>query len=59
LFEDGFRSPASFALTPNQLAAANPMDTVHQDPRAANLDGQLGRENYDSIAVTGGCRIGF
>jgi outer membrane autotransporter protein len=24
-----------------------------------NYDGQLGRENYDSNAVTGGCRISF
>ena len=28
---------ASFALTPNQLAAANLLDAVQLDPRAANL----------------------
>ena len=32
-----FRTAASFALTPNQLAAANLLDAVHLDPRAANL----------------------
>ena len=33
-----FRNLASFALTPNELAAANLIDAVHLDPRAANLD---------------------
>ena len=31
-----FRTAASFALTPNQFAAASLIDAVHLDPRAAN-----------------------
>jgi autotransporter-associated beta strand protein len=32
-----FRTAASFALTPNQLAAASLIDAVHLEPSAANL----------------------
>ena len=42
---------ASFALTPNQLAAANLLDAIQLDPRASNLISFLNKEpfaNYPS-----------
>ena len=44
-----FRTAASFALTPNQLAAANLLDAVHLDPRAANLISFLNREPFANL----------
>ena len=44
-----FRTAASFALTPNQLAAANLVDVVHLDPRAANLISFLKQEPFANL----------
>jgi outer membrane autotransporter protein len=44
-----FRTAASFALTPNQLAAANMIDGVHVDPRAANLISFLSQEPFTNL----------
>jgi outer membrane autotransporter protein len=44
-----FRTAASFALTPNQLAAANLVDTVHADPRAANLISFLNQQPFANL----------
>jgi outer membrane autotransporter protein len=44
-----FRSAASFALTPNQLAAARLLDAVHQDPRAANLISFLSAQPFANL----------
>ena len=43
---------ASFALTPNQLAAANLLDAVHLDPRAANLVSFLNQEPFANLPGT-------
>ena len=40
---------ASFALTPNQLAAANLLDAVQLDPRAANLISFLYKEPFANL----------
>ena len=40
---------ASFALTPNQLAAANLLDAVQLDPRAANLISFLNKEPFANL----------
>src|SRR5208282_2026910 len=40
---------ASFALTPNQLAAANLLDAVQLDPRAANLISFLDKELFANL----------
>src|SRR5271165_4377070 len=40
---------ASFALTPNQLAAANLLDAVQLDPRAANLISFLDKEPFANL----------
>jgi outer membrane autotransporter protein len=40
---------ASFALTPNQLAAANLLDAVQLDPRAANLISFLDKEPFVNL----------
>ena len=44
-----FRTAASFALTPNQLAAATLLDAVHQDSRAANLISFLNEESFANL----------
>jgi outer membrane autotransporter protein len=44
-----FRTAASFALTPNQLAAGNLVDAVHLDPRAANLISFLNQEPFANL----------
>jgi outer membrane autotransporter protein len=44
-----FRTAASFALTPNQLAAANLIDAVHTDPRAAKLIFFLNQEPFANL----------
>jgi outer membrane autotransporter protein len=44
-----FRTAASFALTPNQLAAANLVDAVHLDPRAANLISFLNQQPFANL----------
>ena len=44
-----FRTAASFALTPNQLAAASLLDAVHRDPRAANLISFLNQQPFASL----------
>jgi outer membrane autotransporter protein len=44
-----FRTAASFALTSNQLAAANLVDAVHQDPRAANLISFLNQQPFANL----------
>jgi len=44
-----FRTAASFALTPNQLAAANLLDAVHLDPRAATLISFLNQEPFANL----------
>jgi outer membrane autotransporter protein len=44
-----FRTAASFALTPNQLAAASLIDAVHQDPRAANLISFLSAQPFANL----------
>ena len=44
-----FRTAASFALTPNQLAAATLLDAVHQDSRAANLISFLNEEPFANL----------
>jgi outer membrane autotransporter protein len=44
-----FRSAASFALTPNERAAASLLDAVHLDPRAANLISFLNREPFANL----------
>jgi outer membrane autotransporter protein len=44
-----FRSAASFALTPNQLAAARLLDAVHQDSGAANLISFLNTEPFTNL----------
>ena len=40
---------SSFALTPNQLAAANLLDAVQLDPRAANLISFLNEEHFANL----------
>ena len=40
---------SSFALTPNQLAAANLLDAVQLDPRAANLISFLDQEPFANL----------
>jgi outer membrane autotransporter protein len=40
---------ASFALTPNELAAANLLDAVQLDPRAANLISFLDKEPFANL----------
>ncbi|HEY6842420.1 MAG TPA: autotransporter domain-containing protein, partial [Chthoniobacterales bacterium] len=44
-----FRTAASFALTPNQFAAANLVDAVHLEPGAANLISFLNTEPFDNL----------
>jgi outer membrane autotransporter protein len=44
-----FRTAASFALTPNQLAAGRLLDAVHQDPRAANLISFFNTEPFANL----------
>ena len=40
---------SSFAFTPNQLAAANLLDAVQLDPRAANLISFLNTEPFANL----------
>jgi outer membrane autotransporter protein len=44
-----FRTAASFALTPNELAAANLIDAVHLDPGAAKLISFLNQEPFANL----------
>ncbi len=44
-----FRTAASFALTPNELAAANLIDAVHLDPGAAKLISFLNQEPFFNL----------
>ena len=44
-----FLNFTSFALTPNELAAANLLDAVHLDPRAANLISFLDKEPFANL----------
>jgi outer membrane autotransporter protein len=44
-----FRTAASFALTPNQLAAASLIDAVHLDPRALKLISFLNTEPFANL----------
>ncbi len=44
-----FRTAASFALTPNQFAAASLVDAVHLEPAAANLISFLNTEPFDNL----------
>ena len=44
-----FLNFASFALTPNELAAANLLDPVHLDPRAVNLISFLDQEPFANL----------
>jgi outer membrane autotransporter protein len=44
-----FRTAASFALTPNQRAAAGLFDAVHLDPRAANLISFFNQEPFANL----------
>jgi outer membrane autotransporter protein len=44
-----FLNFASFALTPNELAAANLLDAAHLDPRAANLISFLDKEPFANL----------
>jgi outer membrane autotransporter protein len=44
-----FRTAASLALTPNQLAAANLLDAVHLEPSAANLMSFLSAQPFANL----------
>jgi outer membrane autotransporter protein len=44
-----FRTAASFALTPNQLAAGRLIDAMHQDTAAANLIAFLNTEPFANL----------
>ena len=44
-----FRTAASFALTPNQLAAAGLIDAVHLEPSAANLMSFLSAQPFANL----------
>ena len=44
-----FRTAASFALTPNQLAAASLIDAVHLEPSAANLMSFLSAQPFANL----------
>jgi autotransporter-associated beta strand protein len=44
-----FRTAASFALTPNQFAAASLLDSVHVDPKVANLISFFDQEPFANL----------